>query len=288
MKALLLFLLLLSAALPAFADPPDEPAPVPEDVHRPRTEGGLKWFAEVGAGLNYSLMSGNPLYRDLYEGTQRDLYESASGLGLLTYSAIGLRLSPMLGIVLRGDYDQRSASRSVAARDTVRATATGEILGTAPVQRDYDFTINYETLSLLAELNFDDLHLFVGPAVSIGVSSEFNETNTIQESSDFNLFYFLGSRSQTKTITGHEEVTDSLAMRFAIKVGVGYQFEVAPKFTVVPRLGFDYGFTEALTGDPVMKMVNGSMSNSDNLPYFINKAFKLSALQLSIGVRFTP
>ena len=291
MRALLLFLICMTAAIPALADPPDppdSPAPMPEDVHRPRTEAGLKWFSEFGLGINYSFMSPNPTYRTLFEGEQRDFYESASGIGLLAYVGGGIRFSPMFSLVLRNDYDQKSAGRSGVSNDTVRLTSTGAIIGTQPTQKDYDVTITYETLALLAELNFGDLMVFVGPSVGIPLSAELSETNTILANSDpaIDLYYFFGSASQTKTISGSESMTDSLGLRVSVKIGLGYSFEVAPKFMVIPRIGYDFGFTEALTEDVAMRMSNGS--SSANLPFFIQNDFKLSSIQASIGVRFTP
>ena len=89
-----LLVILMAAASPALADPPDE------DVLRPRIGGRLGLFVEFDPGLNLTFLDGNPYVRPLFTSYEQEtaIYRSALGI------------SPYLGI--SGDTNFRPISAS--------------------------------------------------------------------------------------------------------------------------------------------------------------------------------
>lgn len=293
---LLLFILLIGAVAPAYADPPDpQPVPVPnEDVLRPRLPGGERWFGQVAAGLNLTFLSGNPVLRAgaSFEG-RTDLFESATGLGPLLYGAIGCRYSPNFSVRVRLDLDGKRAGRSGATIDTciLRDAQTGQIIMVpSEVDKDYSVSVTYLTLSLLPAVHIDDLYIFAGPSIGLPVARSIEETDRVVDQQG-PCAYFPATNEQSKVISGRLTGTDNVSTRLAFKIGAGYAIKLAPQIDLCPEVGFDIGRGDAFSqAGGVFETVR--MTNPDALvpqqamlnP--INNAIRLSSLQVAIGLQF--
>lgn len=276
------------------ANPPDPPLPN-EDVLRPRLPGSDAWFGQIGAGLNITMMSGNPTFRSLavFEG-RSDLYESASGIGPLLYGALGYRYTPNFSIRVRLDLDRRRVDNEASSIDTCLGIdpVSGRTISVPfPATKAYDIAVTYLTMSLLPAYHVDDVYLFAGPAIGVPVTRTVHETNVNTDTSN-PCFYLPFTPDATKSIEGSLPTGTNTATRIALKVGAGYTIRVAPGVDLVPEIGLDIGLGETFERNAdgsfeVLQMTNPDVAIpivSQNAP--INNAIRLHTLQLTIGVRF--
>jgi len=294
MVALSMFL--CAALTPLHADPPDPPSPpVPnEDVLRPRLPGSDAWFGQIGVGLNFTLMSGNPAFRPLapFEG-RSTLFESASGIGPLVYGAIGYRYSPTFSMRLRLDMDKRLVGASSTLIDTcaLEDTVTQQIIAQpVDIHKEFEVGVTYVTVSLLPTYHMDDLELFAGLSVSTPLSRNVRETDQVVDL-ESPCFYLPGTFDQTKVVEGTLPSETNLATRVSVKLGAGYSIRISPSLELVPELALDLGLTDTFLksdGDfELMRMRNpSSIIPSAELLLPVNNAIRLNSLQATIGVRF--
>jgi hypothetical protein len=289
-KILCALLLALAAATPMFADPPDPPDPPKEDVLRPRIAGGSDWFLQLDAGINFTLLSGNSAVRPRLRGEQEySEYKSATGIGPLVGLTFGHYFSPMFGLSVRVDYDGRSASNSVTRGiDTCNLfDVNGQIVSSVPmaVNKDYTVKIDYLSFSLLGNLRFEKWLFFFGPTFSIPLSGSIKENAQILDDT-VSCFYFFNTPDQTKSITGDNTDKDSINTRVSLKLGVGYDFEIAKNISLIPQVAFDLGFTDTYK-TPVILTSRGEsgLTTAQFFPAY-NAAIRLNSLQATIGLRF--
>lgn len=282
MKTTLFTVLLLLAASPAFADPPDE------DVLRPFIGGRSGLYAQFDLGLNLTFLNGNPYVRPLMTSYEQEtaLYRSALGLGPLVSLSIGYEFSSHFGITLRADYDGRHASKSANVNDScvLQDPISGNNLKTPmAVAKSYSVGVNYLSISILPNYRFNNLFFFAGPTVSIPVSRNVTETNTI--TGETGCYYLSPGPDTTKSITGSLTDNGNSNTRFSVKLGVGYLFNVGTSIDLVPQLGLDLGLNRIFKNDETLEMVNSARPEGTSVPVVINRNIRLNSLQASIGVR---
>ncbi len=279
MKRILVLLLLVAAAVPALADPPGE------DVHRPYFEGGGKWYVQGDLGLNFSFLSGNPVYRTLeaQEGPT-DLFNSANGLAPRIGISLGYEFSPMFALSLGAGYDAYHASNSGSTGDTCVTidTVTGIVTqNPQSVSKTFDVDASHLTITLLGNLRFDNLIVFFGPSAGVPLGHSTSETQTV---SDTAACPFLpGTPDASTTISGSLSQSDNLKTRFSVKIGAGYVIPLTKKLSLVPQLAYEIGFTDLLKqGETnVLSTPRGVLASTSS----INPAMRINALQASIGLR---
>ncbi len=288
--------LLLGSIHTALADPPDPPpVPVPnEDVLRPRVPGGGKWFGQVGAGLNLTFMSGNPVFRSLasFEG-RTDLFDAASGIGPLIYGAIGYRYSPNFSFRVRLDFDGKRADRSATTIDTCTLTdrQTGLTVNVpADVDKSYEVSVTYLTLSFLPTFHADNLYIFGGPSIGLPLARTVKETDQIVDLASA-CTYFPFALDSSKVISGSNSTTSNVNTRVAFKLGVGWVIKINDKLDLVPELAFDAGLGDAFSLDGGQfenyAMVNPAAIVPLNAQIVaFNNAIRLNSIQATVGLRF--
>jgi hypothetical protein len=275
-------MLLLVAATPALADPPNE------DVLRPRTGGPGNLFLQLDAGLNLNWLNGNPYLRPLMSYEQETpLYKSALGLSPIIGLSLGYDFSPNFSLQLRADYDNRYVSRSASLIDTCVLTdaVTGnEVHNPMPVSKSYSLSVSYLSISLLPAYRFDNLFIYAGPTVSLPLSRTLKETDNITD--DGPCYYLAPGPDTTKSVTGSLTNSDNVDTRFSLKVGVGYIFPVTSSIDFIPQAGFDFGLNGLFKNDENLVMSNPASAGATGISVPINHQSGINSLQVTLGLRF--
>jgi Outer membrane protein beta-barrel domain len=282
MRTTFTLLLLLIAAAPVLADPPDE------DVLRPYLEGKSGVFVQADLGLNLNFLNGNPFVRPLILSYEQEtsLYRSAFGLGPLLGLSVGYEFSSHFGVTLRADYDVRSASRSESLNDTCvqRDQASNNVLKTPMgVTKDYEVTVNYLSISLLPTYRFNYLFLFAGPTLSIPLARTVRESDRITQETP--CFYLAPGPDTTKAVSG--ELTDNANSntRFSVKVGAGYIVRASERIDLIPQVALDLGLNDTFKSDETLQMRKAGETTGESLDVPINRHIRINTLQISLGVR---
>jgi hypothetical protein len=287
MRHVLIVCLFLMAALPSFAYPPDE------DVLRPYVPSRGKFYIEPHAGINFTFLNGNARIRDSIAGEgAMDSYESATGLGPLFGVTFGYPLNSTYALELSLDYSSFKASNSATTGDLCihRASSGGPITSTSIEQtaKEYTLTANYLSIGVLATYRLNSFLFFAGPSVSIPLSNDFLETNSILDSAS-GCRYFKYTANETQDINGTLDDSTKLATRISLKIGVGYFVKIGSSLMLVPRLAYDFGVSDTYSssnGSGAVVFRSASTNSSANvLAPKLNDAIRLSALQLSLGLR---
>lgn len=284
MKKILLPVLMMLSAAAAFADPPDE------DVHRPVIPSRGQLYAQFDLGFNFTSLNGNDVVRGrtpLIDGPT-NIYQSASGLAPLFSASIGYEFNRTFGLLLRADVDMRGASNSGTTIDTcfVQDGIGGVILTPVDVDRDYSLDVTYLSLSALAKLRFDQFFVFAGPTISAPLSRNFTETNAVADAESV-CTYFPSTTDSSKVITGSATGSDNTRQRLSFKLGVGYIIPLTSKMSLVPQIGYDFGFTNVLQDPELNRLARpgATAETSSSLPTVLNPKMRLSSLQATIGLR---
>ncbi|MDB5033766.1 MAG: hypothetical protein JWQ98_1007 [Chlorobi bacterium] len=284
MKTSLLAVLLLMAATPAFADPPPG-----EDVLRPKVGPRSAFYWQIDAGLNGTLLDGNPYIRPLMSFEQENaIFKSGIGFAPLVSLSLGYDISPHFSLELRADYDPRNASNSSSVNDTCFLTdpISGNRVGMPmAVDKSYSLNATYLSLSLLPAYRFENLFIFAGPTVSIPLIRSLKETDAIVGVTP--CYYLAGSADSTKTVVAQNTDKGNAATRVSLKLGVGYVFELTPTIEFVPRVGLDLALNDLLTADETLMLKNPDRPASTNsLDVPVNRHIRLNSLQATVGLRF--
>lgn len=282
MRISLYALLLVIAATPVLADPPDE------DVLRPYLEGKSGIYVQADLGLNFNFLNGNPFVRPLITSYEQEtsFYRSAFGLGPLIGISVGYEFSSHFGLTLRADYDVRSASRSATLNDTcvLRDAISGNVQrDPMEVQKSYSVSANYLSISLLPTYRFNYLFLFAGPTLSIPLSRKLEETDRI--TGETPCYYLAGGPDTSKVVTGSLTDNGNSATRFSIKLGAGYIIRASERIDIIPQVGLDLGLTDLYKADETLEMTNPDRPDGSSLDVPINHQILINTLQASIGVR---
>ncbi|MBS1911134.1 MAG: PorT family protein [Bacteroidetes bacterium] len=281
MRRLLATILFLVSASYALADPPGE------DVQRPHFESPGMWYLQFDLGVNISFLNGNPAFRQLTASENpTDLFNSASGLGPLFGVTVGYAFSDRFALSLGLDFDSRYVSRSADVVDPcpmINAVTGDTTLGTTTERKSYDVLASYVSLPLMANFRFGKAFVFLGPTFSIPIRHRVTETDRILDSASA-CYLLFGTPDSTKELDGALDNNANLASRVSLKLGAGYTFELTKKISLVPQIAYDIGFSDLLKAneqDVFHSKATGTAFNGD----IINGAMRLSALQLSLGLR---
>ena len=275
-------MLLLVAAVPALADPPNE------DVLRPHVGGPGNFFLQLDAGLNLNWLDGNPYLRPLMSYEQEtSLYKSALGLSPILGLSLGYDFSSHFTLQLRADYDNRYISRSASLIDTcvLRDALTGnDIRNPMPVSKSYSLSASYLSISLLPAYRFEDLFIYAGPTVSLPLSRAQKETDNITD--DGPCYYLAPGPDTTKSVSGSLDNSDNLDTRFSLKVGVGYIFPVSSSIDFIPQVGLDFGLNGLFKNDENLVMTNQASPGATGISVPINHDSRINSFQVTLGLRF--
>lgn len=284
MKKIILPLMLLLACSVALADPPDE------DVHRPYIPSHGQLYTQFDLGINYSFLDGNDEFRSRFEGeAPTDIFKSGSGLGPLISATIGYEFNQTFGLAFRADYDMRSASNSGSTIDTcvLTDTLTGLPLATlVGIDKEFEVSASYLSLSALAKLRFDKFYLFLGPTISVPLSRELTETEQILDSGACVFFPFTADAGKSASGTVSDMANSRL--RASFKIGAGYMIPLTPTISLVPQLAYDFGLTDLSDAPEVNALVAPGRTPGTNVPAAlttINPEMRISSLQATIGLR---
>jgi hypothetical protein len=301
MRRAILLAGLLVCASPVFADPPSE------NVLFPDVGSATSWYIEPHAGIDYSFIDGNPAIRApmSYAGPERspvtgegeptgptvlDIYEDASGLAPLVGVTIGVQLSPTIGLELDLAYDSRRGSASGMTRDLceIRDTITNEPIGTVwePANKEITIGADYLSLGLVGTFGFKQFFFYAGPSVGIPLARTVDETTSWADETT-PCRYFFGTADESMELVGVLDESVETATRVSLKLGVGVHVAIGSRVELVPRVGYDLGFTDLFTGSGAYTLrAPGSAEFTPNfLGAELNNAVRVSSLQASLGVR---
>ena len=285
MRTILPLLLFLLAQATAFGNPPDE-----EDILRPRIPTHGLFFVEADAGTSITWFDGNPIYRAFFPSEEEArLFRSGFGVEPFGSFSFGVHLSSRLRIRLRGDYDVRVAERSGNTIDTCFSyDDDGMRIGGLPieVEKHFRLQITYVSVALLAEYSLSDLFMFFGPSWSTPIERVFTETNRITNPNSI-CAYFDNTADSTRQIRAVAEGTDNVANVFSLKLGAGYLIEMGEDFRLVPQIGVDYPFGQALNDDEEYDFRRDPNPGERGATTLLNRHMFFRALQASIGIRYS-
>lgn len=248
---------------------------------------GLTWRLGLEAGINYSTTS-----RDITGASSTSFFNTfASGSGISPLFGIYAEVAVSKSIAIGGRflYDMKSVSGS--KNDVVRDCSVLDGYGNVNVVQaviavDYTNTISYFTMNPLIRFSITDgFFAHLGPVIQVAVSDVESTVNQAIDPADACRFvdengqFTLTSTSNTTTGTA------SPSTRFGLDVGLGYMIPLTSTIHLVPRVGYQYMFTEYDT----------STSLLDNTQEITNPPARiveistgsLNSLQASLSLWFT-
>ncbi|MCX6140430.1 MAG: outer membrane beta-barrel protein [Candidatus Kapabacteria bacterium] len=248
---------------------------------------GLTWRLGLEAGINYSMTS-----RDITGSSSTSIFQtfaSGSGVSPLFGVYVEVALSKSISLGGRFLYDMKSVhgSKSDVIRDcSVDDGSGGFTTVPATINADYTNKISYITINPLLRFSITDgLFAHIGPVVQVAAS---NIESTLNQSVDPNETcrfidaagqYTLTSTSSTTTATA------SPTTRFGLDVGLGYMIPLSSTIHLVPRVGYQYMFTEYDAGVKVTDNTQ-AVTNPPERTVEISKG-SLNSLQASLSLWFT-
>jgi hypothetical protein len=286
MKSTLQLILILFLALPALAEPPDE------DILRPRIPTRGDFFVGFDVGLNTTWFDGNPIYRAFFPSEQESpLFRSAFGFEPFGSLYFGMRVTPDVRLRARFDYDVRTADRKGTTIDSCPLVdaVTGERIGNVPVEveKEYKLSISYLTVALIGEYRLGQAFIYAGPAWSKPIKRSFAEDDRILDEASF-CVYFAETGDSTREIRAELDGVENVASVIGVKVGVGYEIEMASDLVLVPQVGIDLPLSSALQSDePFAFRAARSGADSPANTTRLNQHMFFRALQASIGLRYS-
>ncbi len=215
---------------------------------------GAIWRLGLEAGINVNSSS-----RDVTGASQSSIYNtfaSASGISPLFGVYVEAELSSVIALGARFLYDMKnvSGSKTDAFRDcSILDPYTGTTIVSAPISASFENSLSYITINPVVRVTLADrLFLHAGPVIQFAASQlESSLTQSVSESEQCRFVDADGNFTLTSiTSTGSEDANPST--RFGLDAGIGYRIAITPKIDLVPRLGYQFMFTEYASGANVL------------------------------------
>ncbi len=285
-----------------------------EDVLRPGTTGGGSSSSSsshsssssrtpisigVDLGMNYNMFSQNV---DMAPTNFLNKpFESGSGFSPFFDAYVDIGLSKMFGLQIKLSYDTKNYGNDMSDTDTLTGfyyfdDGSTPIAGAEITTTKREFTVKsaYLGITPLLRINATDKLFFtIGPSIQFGLGKiKYTEDYTTEAPEGFNtLFYDADGNGVPDDINNNGNLTDDWfrslngsqesdpqSPRIAIEAGAGYLIPLAPKISLVPKLGFQYFLT------PVLKKEDSEYIGTDGETHDAKPT--VHSLQLSIGVLF--
>lgn len=228
------------------------------DVLRPeRSEGGdYVWYIGFDVGLTYSRFQDgpvswfmpNPYHVDNPESgliipLPFPLYatgEDGDGFGLYLGMTADFPVSSAFGIVLKGNYHNRTGSFS-ALTDLGEIHPDTETGLTTVLEHETDWTFNYYGFDLLLRIEPFDMPVYalIGPSFGFLSSNTAELNKRIVQPDDIYYTEYVNGQvdivNEFRTASGEEEVAGFLDTRTDLKLGIGWRIALTPSLSLVPE-----------------------------------------------------
>ncbi len=288
MKNNLTLLLLLCFSIAAYSQDEDVLRPKGREARegeqtnnrRSNSKSGKNpWSYGVEVGLNLNMYSQS--MSGLQPNSRFAVFESGSGFSPFIGVYLDYALSDKTGIQLKVAVDQKDFGNTKdGVRDATDFDANSLI--DAFVSGEYTTKATYFTFTPQFRWNFtQDFFLLVGPTIHIkGLSATRDSMETITAPS--NVYYAFGTPNESKVIKSTDSDFNITTARVGLELDLAYQYRVTPKMTFIPKIGYQYMFTnfvESKDFDDDSRALTQTL-----VPNVATKDAMLNSLQLSIGI----
>ncbi|MBN1447040.1 MAG: outer membrane beta-barrel protein [Bacteroidetes bacterium] len=233
------------------------------DVLRPERDGksDYVWYIGLDAGLTYSRFQNgpvswftpnpyhvnNPMYGLFYESPfphAFPLFAAANegdGIGLYFGLTLDFPLNDVFGIVLKGNYHNRTGKFSLTT-DTREIHPDTETDLTTIFEHETDWSFNYLGFDLLLRIQPFDFPLYglIGPSIGLLSSNTAKLTQRIAQPDDIYYTEWVNDEvdivNEFRSASSEEEVTGFLGTRTDLKLGLGYWIPLTPSLSLVPEI----------------------------------------------------
>lgn len=236
------------------------------------------WSYGVEVGLNLNMYSQS--MSGLHPDSRFAVFESGSGFSPFIGVYLDYALSDNTGIQFKLAVDQKKFGNTKSGIIDAQRELSTEVIA-ASVNSEYTNTAEFITITPQFRWNItQDFFLLAGPSIHIKsgkARQEFSET-LISPSDVYYNGYF--PEKPTKIVVNTDDflITDT---RVGLQFDLGYQYKVSPKMTFVPKIGFQYMFTN-FNDDETFTENSRPLTLGNVIGTATNKA--LHSLQLSIGI----
>lgn len=236
------------------------------------------WSYGVEVGLNLNMYSES--LTGLQSNSRFAVFESGSGFSPFLGAYLDYALSDNTGIQFKLAVDQKDFSNT---KDGIRDATDYDNNTTidAFVKGEFKTSASYYTITPQFRWNFtQDFFLLVGPTLHIkAISATRDSTESI--TSPDNVYYAFGTPQQSKVIKSSDTDLNIITARVGLEFDLAYQYKVTPKMTFVPKIGYQYMFTNFVESQ---NFVDDSRNLTKTLVPVEAKDAMLHSLQLSIGI----
>lgn len=192
---------------------------------------------EVGPNANIFSQSMSGLQKD----SRLSVFENGFGRDFFLGLCVDYKLSDNTGIQFIVAYDQKDFSNSKdAIRDAIRPDNS---VVDASVTGNYVTRISYLTITPQYRWNITpETFLLVGPTIHLK-SGNASQSFLEQINSPEDVYYSFGTPNQSKVIVANTDNLDANSTRVGLEIDFGYKYQLTPKLSLVPKVGFQYMVT---------------------------------------------
>lgn len=238
------------------------------------------WSYGVEVGLNVNMYSES--LTGLQSNSRFSVFESGSGFSPFLGAYLDYALSDNTGIQFKMAVDQKDFGNTKdGIRDAIYDNNGNQSVVDAYVNGDFKIKSTYITLTPQFRWNVTkDFFLLAGPTIHIkAVNSTFEFTETITAPSE--VYYNYNTALQSKTSKINNDNLDINSTRVGLELDLGYKYQVTPKMTFVPKIGYQYMFTKFSNSE---NFYDDTKALTQPLALVEAKDAMLHSLQFSIGI----
>ncbi|MDT8323056.1 MAG: hypothetical protein RRA94_03010 [Bacteroidota bacterium] len=230
------------------------------DVLRPERAApdNYVWYIGFDAGLTYARFqdgpisyylpnpyhADNPLFGDPFPHAYPLLAaaDEGDGLGLYLGVTLDFPLSSAFGLVLKGNYHNRTGS-FVTETDIGEVHPDSETLLTTILQHETDWSFDYIGFDVLLRIQPLDIPLYAlfGPSIGVLSSNTAELTQGILQPDDIYYTEWVNGRedivNEFRSASSDGEVAGFTETRVDLKFGLGYWIPLTPSLSLVPEVG---------------------------------------------------
>ena len=232
------------------------------DVLRPERTSSSEyfWFIGIDGGITYSRFQNgpvsffmpnpyhvsNPFYGPMYNSPFPHAYpltaaaDEGDGVGLYLGLTLDFPLSNAFGLVIKGNYHNRTGGFSLLT-DLGEVHPDTETDLTTVLEHETDWTFDYLGFDMLLRIQPLEIPLYglIGPSIGILSSNTAELTQRIVQPED--LFYteWLDGQeviSEFTSASSEEEIAGFMDTRIDLKLGFGYMIELSESLFLVPEV----------------------------------------------------
>lgn len=288
---LLLFLFSLTATSVSFAQedvirPNGRPGEAPR-ARTQRTTKGLTWRLGLETGVNFNNSS-----RTIGGASGTSLFQTyASGSGISPFFGLYVeaQLSPTIAVGARVLYDMKSVQGT--KNDVIRDCSIPDPYGgvsfvQAQIAAEFENTISYFTINPVLRFTLADrFFVHAGPVLQVAASKL--ESRLTQSVSPDEACRFVDENGDFTLTTIESTNTENAnpSTRFGLDAGIGYRLPIGSKIDLVPRIGYQFMFTEYAQGT---NLIDDTQAITDPPARNVSiSTASLHSLQLSLALWFT-